>query len=226
MALDAPSLADPSGAGSVTLAPVLPITLAVTLAAASIEVPLEAYRDAAGRGEVGALSGRALMENPRPGADPRPATDVAVTLMPRSEHLLDQLRSIRERARRDMDVYRESALAVVQARQTWERVLWQAGAAELVRFTAVDPDGRFVFEGLPAGSWVLIAQRAVFVPKDSPAVSKRDRETFASRPSFKGYYAVTVWLRELTIAPGQWTNLELTDRNVWMTALAEERTTR
>ncbi|MGH7325914.1 MAG: hypothetical protein ACREJ9_14900 [Candidatus Rokuibacteriota bacterium] len=207
-----------------TLLPLLILALAASLAAAeSLDVSTEAYREAAARGEVGALSGRAMIENPRPGADPRPATEVGVTLVPRSERLLDQLRSIRERARRELDVYRDSALAVAEARQALERALWRAGAAELVRFTAVDPDGRFAFEALPAGNWLLIAQRAVFVPKGSPAVSKRDRETFASRPRFTGYYAVTIWVRELTVAPGQWTELELTDRNVWMTALAEER---
>jgi hypothetical protein len=34
---------------------------------------------------------------------------------------------------------------------------------------------------------------------------------------------VTFWLRELTIAPGQSTDVELTDRNAWMTGIAEER---
>lgn len=198
--------------------------LAVSLAATEpLGVTVDAYRRAAASGQVGGLSGHVITEGPRPGASPRPVSEVGITLVPHSQRLLEQLWTIRGRARRDVDAYRDSAVAIAEARQAWERALWRAGAAELVRFTAVDPDGRFAVEGLPAGRWMLMAQRAVFVPKGSPTMSKRDRETFASRPRFIGYYAVTIWVQELTIAAGQWIELQLTDRNAWMTALAEER---
>ena len=198
------------------------LLLALVLAP-PLDVRTEPYREAATAGALGAVAGQAFAENLRRGASPQPVTDVAVMLVPRSEAFLGELEGIRTRARRDMSAYRTSARAVTEARQVYERALWKAGAAELVRSAAVDPEGRFSIEGLPAGAWLLIAQRAVFVPKKPGAMSKQDRELFERRPQLTGYYAVTFWLREVTIAPGQSTDVELTDRNAWMTGIAEER---
>lgn len=197
------------------------LLLAVALAP-SLDVRTEPYREAATAGALGTVAGQAVAENLRRGAWPQPVTDVAVMLVPRSESFLSELESIRNRARRDMSAYRTSARAVTEARRVYERALWEAGAADLVRSAAMDPEGRFSIEGLPVGAWLLIAQRAVFVPKPPGAMSKRDRELFDRRPQLTGYYAVTFWLREITIAPGQSTDVELTDRNAWMTGIAEE----
>jgi len=197
--------------------------LLVILVLAPLDVRTEPYREAASAGALGAVAGQALAEPARRGVSPQPVTDVAVTLVPRSESFLADLERIRSRARGDMSAYRTSARDVTEARRVYERALWEAGAAELVRSTAVDPEGRFLIEDLPAGAWLLIAQRAVFVPKQPGALSKRDRELFERRPQLTGYYAVTFWLREVTIAPGQSTDVELTDRNAWMTGIAEER---
>jgi hypothetical protein len=81
----------------------------------------------------------------------------------------------------------------------------------------------FVLEGVPAGAWVLMAQRAVFVPKAGSLPSRRDREAFGARPQLTGYYAVTIWLRSLSVRRGESESVELTDRNAWMRAIAEER---
>jgi hypothetical protein len=200
----------------------IPLLLMV-LGLVTLDAPTEPYRDAATAGALGTVTGQAMAETARRGALPQPITDVAVTLVPRSDAFLSDLERIRNRARADMNSYRTSARDVTEARRVYERTLWEAGVAELVRSAAVDPEGRFLIEDLPAGAWLLIAQRAVFVPKQPGSMSKRDRELFDRRPQLTGYYAVTFWLRELTIAGGQSATIELTDRNVWMTGIAEER---
>ena len=199
------------------------VLLLVALALAPLDVHTEPYREAATAGALGAVTGQAVAETSRRGPSPQPVTDVAVTLIPRSETLLADLERIRYRAREDMKTYRTSARDVTEARRTYERALSDAGAADLVRSTAVDPEGRFLIEDLPAGAWLLIAQRAVFVAKNPGSLSKRDRELFDRRLQLTGYYVVTFWLRELTITPGQSISIELTDRNTWLTGIAEER---
>jgi hypothetical protein len=201
----------------------IPLLVLALALAAPLDFQREPYRRAAGAGALGVVAGRAITEDVRRGAPPQPMTDVGVTVVPRSEAFAAELEQIRNRARREMSAYRTSARAVTEARRGYERALWQAGVAELVRFTAVDPEGRFLLEGLPAGAWLLIAQRAVFVPKQAAAPSKRDRELFERQPRLTGYYAVTFWLQPLTIAPGQTATIELTDRNAWMTGITEER---
>jgi len=201
----------------------IPLLLLAVAVAPSLDVQTEPYREAATTGALGVVAGQAVAESLRRGASPQPVSDVAVMLVPRSEAFLGELESIRSQARRDMNAYRTSARAVTEARRVYERALSKAGASELVRATTVDPEGHFSVEGLPAGTWLLIAQRAVFVPKNPNTMSKRDRELFERRPQLTGYYAVTFWLRELTITPGQSTDVELTDRNAWMTGIAEER---
>lgn len=201
----------------------IPLLLLAVALAPSLDVRTEPYQEAATAGALGAVAGQAVAESLRQGASPQPVTDVAVMLVPRSEAFLGELERIRSRGRREMSAYRTSARAVTDARRVYERALWEAGAAELVRTATTDPEGRFSVEGLPAGAWLLLAQRAVFVPKNSGAMSKRDRELFDRRPQLTGYYAVTFWLREITIAPGQATDVTLTDRNLWMTGIAEER---
>jgi hypothetical protein len=224
MALDAQPVADPAGADAVKSAILGMVFLALAPAMAlELDVPTEEYREAAETGAVGTIAGRALADPKRPGEKPASLPDVSVTLVPRSGAFLVELDRIREQARRDPEAFRSSARAVAQARHDLERALWQAGAAELVRSTPVEPDGAFVLERVPAGAWLLMAQRAVFVPKASATPPKRDRDAFGPRAPMTGYYAVTIWLRPLSVRRGESASVELTDRNAWMRAIAEER---
>src|SRR5262245_641306 len=227
MALDAQPVADPPGADSLRSAILGMVLVVLALAPATaleLDVPTKEYRAAAETGAVGTIAGRALADPKRPNEKPASLPDVSVTLVPRSGAFLDELDRIREQARRDPQLFRSSARAVAQARQDLERALWQAGAAELVRSTAVEPDGSFVLERVPAGDWVLMAQRAVFVPKAAAAPPpKRERDVFGPRPHMTGYYAVTIWLRPLSVRQGESASVELPDGNAWMRAVAEER---
>lgn len=205
--------------------PILLLTGVLTTAseALAFDVRPEPYREAVRAGAVASVTGRAATEPRRPGGPAEPITQVSVTLLPRSEALLGRLAEIRQRARSEPHVYRTSARAVVEARRALERSLAEAGDADLVRYLEVAPDGSFELDSLPAGDWIVLAQRAVFVRKGSPDLKKREREIFRRQPRMVGYYAVTVWLHELTLIGGEVARVELTDRNVWMTAIEEER---
>lgn len=202
---------------------VLMTTLLGRAAAEPLDVAVEPYRGAARSGALGTVAGQAVEEGGRPGEPHRPLDALAVTLVPRSPALLAKFDGIRRRARAGDRAYRTSAPALVEARRVYERALSDAGAGELVRFTAGGPDGTFEVAGLPAGQWLLIAERAVFVERPGPAPSKREREIYVPTPRLKGYYTVTVWLRELTVAAGRMEHVELNDRNAWMIAISEDR---
>jgi hypothetical protein len=205
------------------LALLLGAFLAADAPADPLDVRPEPYRQAVMAGAVGAISGRAVAEARRPDGAEEPITPSSLTLLPRSELLLGRLAEIRRGARRDPNLYRASAKAVVTARRWLERALAESGSGDLVRYVEVAPDGTFELDSLPAGDWILLAQHAVFVRKDSPVAKKREREIFQRQPRMSGYYAVTIWLRELKVSAGRVERVLLTDRDPWMTAIEEER---
>ena len=206
-------------------APVL--AAALCLAGAPLAWGLDAvpgpYREAALAGRVGVVAGRAY-EEPRRPADAEPGlAGTVVTLVPRSPRLLDELDTIRRGARESAGAFRASADALRRARETYERTLWEAGFPDLVVTMAVGPSGEFALEGVPAGDWVLIASRSVFVAKPSPREKARILGAYARGTRMIGYDAVTVWVRELRVVSGRGEPIELTDRNAWFTGVVEER---
>jgi hypothetical protein len=110
-----------------------------------------------------------------------------------------------------------------RARESYEREVWQSGAADLVRSTLVDADGRFTLSDLPAGRWMVWATHSEFLDARSPKFQPRDRERYRLPPRLVGYYAERAWLRELETTPGTSTTLELNDRNVWFAGVVEDR---
>lgn len=199
------------------------VLLGSVVAAHGLDVDSTPYRTAAAAGAVGAVSGRAWEERRTPDAAEQPLAGTAVTLLPRSGVLLARLEEIRARARDAETLYRTSATAIRRAREAYEKDLWNAGAADLVRTTAVDGAGAFSVADLPAGEWMLIATRSVFVHRPSAGSNPRERKTYLPRLRLIGYNAVSVWLRELTVAAGETRVVELSDRNVWFTGIEEER---
>lgn len=199
------------------------VLLASVVAAHGLDVDTAPYRKAAAAGALGAVSGRAWEERRTPDGAEQPFAGTAVRLLPRSGVLLARLEEIRARARDSETVYRTSATAIRRAREAYEKELWNAGAADLVQATVVDGAGAFSVGDLPAGAWMLIATRSVFVDKPSPRSNPRERKTYLPRLRLIGYNAVSVWLRELTVAAGETRVVELSDRNVWFTGVEEER---
>ena len=199
------------------------------LAAQGVDAPIERYRDAAAQHELGGIRGRAFQERRRPTGPDTPLTGTAVSLLPRSEAWLLRLNAIKRGARDSADTYRESAPAVRRAREAYEKTLLEAGAGDLPQGATVDGDGRFRLEGLPAGPWVLLAFRSTYVskaPLERPVLPGQWRQPAPPLPflpldKLAGYWVVTYWLRELTVVAGGVEPVELTDRNVWLTGVAE-----
>ncbi len=200
------------------------LILGSVAAASGADVPVDAYRRAAAAGSVGTVKGHAREERRRPGGVEQPLAGTVVTLVPYSPALLARLEEVRTRARDSVGAYRASARAMRLAREAYEKALWEAGAADLVRTNVVGESGDFKIQDLPTGVWLLIATRSVFVSKASPRVTGRERGTYAPALRLTGFNAVSVWLRELTLSAGAIQEVELMDRNAWFTGIEEERT--
>jgi hypothetical protein len=201
----------------------------VAPAAPGVDAPIERYRDSAALHELGGVRGRAFQERRRPSLPDMPLTAVAVSLLPRSETWLVRLNAIKRGARDSVDAFRDSAPSVRRAREAYEKALLEAGAGDLPLGATVDGEGRFTLDGVPAGPWVLLASRSTYVsktPLERPIPPGQYRTPAPPLPylppaTLAGYYVVTYWLRELTVVGGGVEPVELTDRNVWLTGVAE-----
>lgn len=172
---------------------------------------------------MGVVAGRAFAERRRPEASDTPLGGASVVLLPRSEAVLADLQAIKRLARESTNAYRESGPRIRQAREAYERALREAGAGDLAPATAVDADGSFRLERVPAGDWLLLAFRSTFVSRRSPKGSRGG--LFPAEPRLVGYQDLSVWLHEIRLGAGQTERVELTDRNVWFRGVVEERET-
>jgi len=202
----------------------------VALAAQGVDAPIERYRDSAALRELGGVRGRAFQERRRPSLPDMPLTAVAVSLLPRSETWLVRLNAIKRGARDSVDTFRDSAPSVRRAREAYEKALLEAGAGDLPQGATVDGEGRFTLDGVPAGPWLLLASRSFSyvskTPLERPIPPGQFRQPAPPLPflppdKLAGYFVVTYWLRELTVVGGGVEAVELTDRNVWLTGVAE-----
>jgi len=206
-------------------AAVLVAALVLTAAAPAraLDVDLQAYDEARRRGEMVTIAGRVYTERRRPNAEDLPMARAVVVALPRSEALVRRLDDLRAHARDSAAAYREAATQMRRARESYEREVWQSGAADLVRSTTVDADGRFTLSDLPAGRWMVWATHSEFLDARSPRYQARDRERYRLPPRLVGYYAERAWLREVDTTSGASTTLELNDRNVWFAGIVEDR---
>ena len=213
--------------------PCLLVVLTVALAAAAlaqgIDVPLERYRKAMSLGEVGTVRGRAFAERRKPSAPDLPLAGTVVALLPRSDAWLVRLQAIKRGARDSVESYRDAAPAVRRSREAFEKSLLEAGAGDLSQSAAVDTEGVFTLDNVPAGAWILLASRSSYVnktPAPRPVTGPppvRPPLPFLAPDKLAGYYVITYWFRELTVVPGATEALELTDRNAWLTGIQEDR---
>ena len=199
------------------------LVLTAVSAARALDVDLKVYDEARRRGETVTIAGRVYTERPKPNAEDVPMAHAVVVALPRSEALVRRLDDLRARARDSAPAYREAATQMRRARESYEREVWQSGAADLVRATVVDADGRFTLSDLPAGRWIVWATHSEFMDARSPKYLGRDRERYRLPPRLVGYYAERAWLREVETTPGTSTTLELNDRNVWFAGVVEDR---
>jgi hypothetical protein len=192
--------------------------------ALALDVDVRGYQQAAAGGRLGTIAGRAWEERRRPDGRDVPLAGTSVVVFPPSPALLERLEGLKRHARDSATTYRLAATEIRKARERHEQLLWQAGAADLVRATAVDAEGRFTFDAVPEGPWMLVAWRATVIDTPSAPVSRRDRSTFVLRPRVHGYQAVSVWMRRFEVRAGGAIAVDLTDRNAWFSGVVEETT--
>ena len=192
-------------------------------AAQVLDVPLESLQAAAMAGATGTVTGRVFDERRRPDAAELPVAGVSITLVPRSAEFLMKVEGVKRKARDSAANYRASAPSVLSLKAAYEKALWEAGAADLVRAIAADDGGRFTVENLPAGDWVLIATHAVSVDKHGADAGSRRRNIYTPGTRLTGFQVVTIWMREISVARGSSATLELMDRNVWLSGIVEDR---
>jgi len=191
------------------------------------------------RGVTGTVDGRVYIERARPNAPDDPLVGVGVLFVPRSDDLLERLESAKRQARESMRGFRDAAPTVRATLEDHELQLWQAGYPDTAVRASTDATGAFRAD-LPAGAWLLVAERSVFVPlhstkPDPPRTafsldplarySTNAYQHFLPNARLAGYDAVTVWLRELSVEAGQRVALELHDRGVWLSGVIEETET-
>ncbi|MBI1847841.1 MAG: hypothetical protein HYR86_12825 [Candidatus Rokubacteria bacterium] len=180
------------------------------------------YQAAALAGSAGAVRGTATAMNPRRGGEDVPLTGTVVSLLPYSTALRSTLEELKARSRASMTGYRTAAIGIQQARDTYEERLWKAGAPDVSLATTVDGTGAFSFATVPQGRWTLYATRSVFVSKPGTTLGGEEMQIYNRRPRLLGYFAVTVWLQDVAIKPGESLAVDLTDRNAWFSGIAED----
>jgi len=123
--------------------------------------------------------------------------------------------------------------------ESYESELWRSGYPDAAIRTGTDEAGRFRLD-VPAGPWILVATRRVFVTLDRTAHDTPARSATALDPLARyatsqyqhflpsarmtGFDAVSIWVREIEAESRQRVELELHDRGVWLSGVEEEMT--
>jgi len=191
--------------------------------ATALDVPVAPYLQSLAAGEVGVVEGRVYQHRPQPQAPDLPLAGASVVLVPRSGALERALEDFKRHSRDSGVGYREAVSRMRRAKERYERELSQAGAGNLVRPLLVDAEGAFRAVDVPAGDWLLIASHAHFMPASGTRATAKERDQFQTSPRVTGYEAVRLWMRPVTVTPGGGESIELTDRNVWFSGVAENR---
>jgi hypothetical protein len=204
------------------IAAVLAVLLLVAPAAA-LDVTIAPYREASLSGAVGVVSGRVYAESRTPTGPVRPLTGATVTLLPRSQALVLELERLKEQSRQSSRAFTAAAPAMRRAQESYEHALLSAGAPDLSPRVQVTADGGFRLGEVPAGAWLVVVWHSSPAEVSVPKSRSRERQLYQLDKRLTGYQQVAVWLREVTVAAGQTSTLELTDRNEWFRGVIEEK---
>lgn len=189
----------------------------------ALDVPVAPYLQSLSARAVGGVEGRVYEHRRQPQASDVPLPGASIVLVPRSEALGRALEDLKRHARDSAGEYREAVARMRRAKEAYERELSQAGAADLVRPVSVDAEGTFRAVDVPAGDWLVIASHADFVAASTARATSKERDKYRISPRVTGYEAVRLWMRAVTVTPGGRESVELTDRNVWFSGVAENR---
>jgi hypothetical protein len=191
--------------------------------AAALDVPVAPYLQSLAARQVGVVQGRVYQHRSQPHAPDVPFAGASVVLVPRSGALERALEDLKRHSRQSALGYREAVGRMRSAKERYERELSQAGAGELVRPLLVDAEGAFRAVDVPAGDWLIIVSHADFMPASGARATAKERDQFRTSPRVTGFEAVRLWIRPITVAPGHSESVELTDRNIWFSGVAENR---
>jgi hypothetical protein len=191
--------------------------------AGALDVPVGPYLRSLAAGEVGIVEGRVYQYRPQPHAPDVPLAAASVVLVPWSDALTRTLEDVKRHSRDSPVGYREAVSRMRRAKEGYERELSQAGGGDLVRPLLVGSDGAFRAVDVPAGDWLVIASHADFMTASGARTTSKERDQFRASSRVTGYEAVRLWMRTVTVAPGGRQSVELTDRNVWFSGVAENR---
>lgn len=207
------------------------ISLATLVATASVPVraddrrePVAPYLRALERKAVGTIEGDAFADPRRPSAPPTPFEGLSALIVPYAPDVEERLDAIKKRQRDSMASYTDAHADVAAVRAAYEHDLLAAGGGELIRGGVVDAKGKLRLDDVPEGEWLLIAWR-----EDTHAVKPghtraKDAGKYAEMPTLTGYGAVSYWRMRVSVKAGQVSEVRLTDRSVWLTAVREEYT--
>jgi hypothetical protein len=173
---------------------------------------------------VGEIDGRASGEPRRPSAPATPYEGVSLLAFPYAADVDAHLDAIKRQQRDSIANYTETHADVTAVREAYERELLAAGAGELIRGAVSDETGRLRLEGVPAGEWLLLGWREESHAVKTARTPAKDAGHFATTPTMTGYGAVSYWRMRVSLRAGETTEVSLSDRSVWLTAVREEFT--
>ena len=208
----------------VSLAGVL-ISLALSAGAADISAMTAPYMAARERKAVGVVVGRAYEEARRTGEEPKPYAGVSVLLLPDAGGLERELAAIKAGRRESPERFLEADPKVRAARASRERALIEAGAGALIKGEMTDEGGLFRLLDVPEGTWTLLAWQETASRQKKPP-RKNDTARYPDRTEVVGSFTVIYWLVPIEVRAGEETQVRLHDRNVWLTAIREDRSAR
>jgi hypothetical protein len=191
------------------------------------------------QGKTATVEGRLYVERTRPNVPDEPLVGVGVLLVPRSPELVDRLDALKRASRESMQGFRGAAPGVRALLESYEQRLWHAGYPDAAVRTATDATGAFRTE-VPAGSWLLVAERSVYMPVQEPKsagtptaialdplarCSTTAYQHFQPTARLLGFDAVSLWVRQVDVEAGRTATLELHDRGIWLSGVAEDHDT-
>ena len=185
-----------------------------------VVAPLLRAREAGALGEV---RGQAWAEPTRQGGPPVPDSSVSVLLLPYSTALEAQLDAVKSSQRDSLRDFADAGSRVETARAGYESALRFAGGGELIRGEVTDQQGQVRLTGLPAGEWLLLGWKEAGHSTKRFRMPPRDARKFPDVPTSMDYTMMDYWRLRVTVRAGEASEVTLTDRNVWLTGLKEER---
>lgn len=178
----------------------------------------------AGSEQAGVLLARAYVEPLRPTAAPAPQPDVSLVLLPYSARLEAELDAAKASLRDSVDGITRAVVRVESARVEYERALVAAGGGTLVRSGLTDGQGTVRLGEVPPGDWLLLAWREDGHMTRRFKLRDQDAKRYPHIPRTVTFSTVTYWRFRVVVRPAGIAKVELSDRNVWMTAAREEGT--